>query len=186
MVVEERRVEVDSCGRTLELGSLQDTLLVGEAGRNAVREILKGAGDRDIMVMADGGAVDLALPIGIGSAKGIDRSLVHTGVEIGDEAAELVPIHDLDGLLAHAGGDSTIVGDLGSLVGAALLGRDDDDAVGTARSIDGGSGGVLQDVEALDIGRVDHRKEVGKTLDSVVVHCQSVDNDERIVGSVEG
>ena len=136
--------------------------------------------------MADGGAVDLALPVGIGRSESIDRIIVHTGIQVGDKLAELVAGHHVDRLLAHAGRYGTVVGDLGSLVGTALLGSDDDDTVGSAGTVDGGCGSVLQDVEALDIGRIDHGEEVGQTLDTVVVHCKTVDDDERIIGSVQG
>ena len=186
MVVKERRVEVDGSRSTLEIRSLQDTLLVGEADRYTVRKVLRSTGDSDVVVMADGGAVDLALPVGIGSSESIDRILVHTGIQVGDELAELIAGHHVHELLAHAGRDGTVVGDLGSLVGAALLGRDDDDTVGSAGTVDGGCGSVLQDVEALDIGRIDHGEEVGQTLDTVVVHCKTVDDDERVIGSVQG
>ena len=66
----------------------------------------------------------------------------------------------------------------GSFAGLAFLGRDDDDAIGTARAVQGVGSCVLQDRHRLDVLRaqVIHVAVVGHT----------VQDDERIVSGIDG
>ena len=77
------------------------------------------------------------------------------------------------------------IGDLRFLSRAALLGCDDNHTVRCTRTVDGGSRSILQHGEALDIVRVNHRQRVGKSLHTIVVHSQTVNNDQRVIGCVK-
>ena len=181
VLVEEGRIQVQGTGDTLEVGRLEDTLLARVAEGNAVRQILQRAGEGEVVVLSEGGPVNLALPVGIGRTQGKDGGIFRSE-QAADELAVLVPIEDIHALDAPGNRHGSGVAELRSLVLAAFLGRDDDDAVGSAGSVNGSRRGVLEDVEALDIGRVHQGEGVGKTFHAVVVHGQAVDDDERVVG----
>ncbi len=95
MIVKERRVEIDGSRSTLEIRSLQDTLLIGEADRDTVRKVLRSTGDGDVVVMADGGTVDFILPVGVGGTKGIHGNAALT-VHVLDEIAVLIARHHFE------------------------------------------------------------------------------------------
>ena len=93
--------------------------------------------------------------LGIGDEAGRGAAFVHQdGVLLGVEQANLLP-----GLLNAVVG---IVGHLGRLALGALLGRHEDHPVSTPRAVDGGGGGVLQDGDALDVGRVEEVDASGR------------------------
>src|SRR5690606_6322536 len=90
-------------------------------------------------------------------------------------------------LIGYTAGARVEVGAYLRFSGLALLGSDEDDAVGAARSVDCGGIGIFQYVDALDIGRVDAAQW---TLSAVVAieHIQrfgeiwnAVDDIKRIV-----
>ncbi len=59
-----------------------------------------------------------------------------------------------------------------------MLGGDHDNAVGAGRTVDGGGGGILQDLDTLDVGGVD---EVG-----IVAYLHTIDHIERRSIAVDG
>ena len=73
---------------------------------------------------------------------------------------------------AHLG----IKNDLGLLEGVALLRRDEDDTIGGTGAVDGGRSRILEDLDALDVVRV----QVG----DITLHA--VDQAERILALVDG
>ena len=79
----------------------------------------------------------------------------------------------------------TVVGYFHLRSGFTFLGSDEDDTIGSTATIDGGSGSILEDGESLNISRVDQRQGVRHTLDTVIIHSETIDDDERVVGSVE-
>ena len=83
------------------------------------------------------------------------------------------------GLLAEGlAGQLEIIGDAGAaVVGSAALRRDEHDAVTGLRAVDGGGGGILQDLDGLDHFRI-------QILD--VVHLQTVHDEERSKGAGVG
>ena len=192
VVVEQRGAEVDAGGGTLEVGGLQDTVLIGEACADAVRHVLQAARHRNIMVGRDGRVVDLLLPVGIGSTEEVLAGRSHilpanglAGIELLHEGAVLVAVKHVDVLGNGGHRHVAVVAHLGRRALAALLRGDDDDTVGAAATIDGGGRGILQDGEALDVVRVDHGEGVGQTLHTLVVHGQTVDDDKRVVAGIE-
>ena len=72
--------------------------------------------------------------------------------------------------------DIAVVGHAG-LALKRTLGRHDDDACGTAATVDGRGGGVLQDVDALDL--------VGRYVGEVI-HRETIHEDERVVRTGDG
>ena len=66
VVIEERRSQVDRCGEALEIGCLHDTVVLVEAQRNTVGEVLESAVDRYIVFGAYGCTEHLVLPVGVG------------------------------------------------------------------------------------------------------------------------
>ena len=183
VVVEELGVEVQAGCCTLEGRGLQDTFLVGIACREAVGNALQTARDGHVVVVTDGVLIDLILPVG--------RSIAHEGGSLristvigGDEFAILVCIHHIHTVGSGAEAYTTVVADL-RLTARTFLGGNDDDAVRTTATIDGGGRCVLQHGEGLDVGRVHHRKAVRQTFHTLVIHSHTVNHDERIVRCVE-
>ena len=67
---------------------------------------------------------------------------------------------------------SLVVGDGATIVDSkaptgALLRRDDDDAIGSAHTIDRGGGGILQHIDLLDVHRVKSRDGVTDEVDII-------------------
>ena len=69
VVVEERRVQSDTGRGTLEVGGLQDTVLVGVAHAHAVGHVLQATLYGHVVVVRYGTVEDLFLPVGIGVAQ---------------------------------------------------------------------------------------------------------------------
>ena len=119
-------------------------------------------------VVHDGGTLEEGvLPIGAlseagrvgqrceGDETGGSAALVHEdGVLFGVEQTDLLP-RLLDAVVG-------VVGHLGGLALAALLGGHEDDPVSTTCAVNGGGCGVLQDGDALDVGRVEEVDAPGR------------------------
>ena len=70
MVLKERGIQVQGYGVALEVRGLEDTFLVGVTGRNAIRqELTQRTRNCQVVVVAEGRAIDLVLPVGVGIAK---------------------------------------------------------------------------------------------------------------------
>ena len=115
-----------------------------------VAAALGAAGHVQVVVLRVAVAVQEVLPIGelvIGLVQGVGVLAAHlTHLDV------LVARHHriLDGLLEGGVG---VEGHLRSLALDTLVGGDEDDTVGAAGTVDGGGGGVLEDVHALDVAR---------------------------------
>ena len=177
VVVEQRRREVESSSEALEARSLNDTLLVGVTQAHTIRHVLCCTGDAHLMVGADSSAINLVLPVGVGSAKTITfltENVLHV-------VAIFIAGHHVV-LLAHlAKRQIAVVGNLWLRTLTALLGGDNNHTVRCTRTVDSGCRSILQHGECFDIGRVHHRETVGKTFHAVVIHCKTIDNVKRVV-----
>ena len=182
VVVEEGRREIDGGSETFKAAGLERTFIVGVAEADAIGQEAQAAVDGEIVVVADGSLVDFVLPVGVGSAKRQGGCAAEAFLH---HLTEFVAAEDVKLLGKRSDADTTVVGDLRTAVLAAFLGGDDDDTVGSARTVDGSGGSILQDGEAGDVFRIDHCQGVGKTLHAFVVHGETVDDDERVVGGVE-
>ena len=79
----------------------------------------------------------------------------------------------------------TIVRDSGLASLSTFLRGDDNHTIGSTATIDSGSRSGFQNGKRLDISGVHHRERVSHTLDTIVIHSQTIDNNERSVRSVE-
>ena len=183
VVVEQRRIEVQSCRNTLEVGGFKDTLLSRITHRNAVRQVLNSTLHGHIMVVAHGRTVNFFLPIGVSCAQCL-CGIAACSVFLRNEIAVFVTIHQLKRVALNANGYTTIIAHLRSHTLAALLRGDDDNTVRTTRTVDGRCRSVLQNVERFNILGVNHRQGVRQTLHAILVHGDSVDNDKGVVRGV--
>ena len=196
VLVEEGRGEGHGGRSAVHLGALQGTLLHREAAGNAVRErdgLTDGevAVDGDVGVHGRGGAVDLLLPVGVGGAEDIEGRSGHLAVShaLGDQGAHLVAGQDILVLGDGVDGGRQVHGDVrdgGGMALGTLLRGDDDNAVGSTGTVDGGRGGVLEDGEGLDVFRVDGGQRIAHAGDAVIGNGQAVNDVERVVGRVQG
>ncbi len=180
---------------------LQRALVVGIAQRQVVVGHVVTALHVDAVVLRDGRAVDLVLPVGVVVILGIiiiggilveelevGDGCARCAEEVGGIALELACIHHVDELglkrdtCRQAGRDAGSHG----MVAACL---DEDDAVGTLGTIE--SRPVLQHGNLLDVGRRDVGQDV--VVETVVeqsaaillVEDDPVDDDERLGIDVE-
>ena len=107
------------------------------------------------MVVADGGAVDLLLPVGVLFAQQVVACRAFA-VNLLNQLAILIAVEHVGVLLDDGSRNVTVVAYLRSHVLTTLLRGDDDDTIRTTRTVDGGSRSILQHGEALNIIRVDH------------------------------
>ena len=184
VILEERRVQGRADSGTTETGSPDDTILISVAYAETVRHVGQTTGNGDVMVCAECRTVDLFLPIGVGIAQQ-GCSVRAYAIIISDEITILVGIKYIQCLTLHRNGYITIIGHRSLLTSASLLRGDDDDTVRSSATIDGGGGGILQNGETLDISGVDHRQWVGSTLNTLIIHSQTVDDDQRVVGGIQ-
>ena len=183
--------------------TLADALLAGVVRRSVVTHALGTAADGEVILLADTLAGNLVQPVHpLAVVPGFQfAGRQHAGVVGGSvQAGELRPVFVFvvckfgtlltvetilqEGLFVidHLG-HTAPVGDAHLAVevhdrGAAgtALGGDDDNTVSGTGTVDGGGGGVLQDVDALDIGRVDGVDgAVGK---------HTVDDQQRLVDAL--
>ena len=184
VVVEQRRVQVNGCRHALEVGAFQRTLLVGITQRDAVGKFLERARQRDVVVMRDGRAVNLLLPVGVGSTEHL-VGIALLAPDVLDEVAILCGIHHVERVLVGADGHATGVRHLHALTPATFLRCDNDDTVRTAATVDGRGRGILQHVEGLDVLRVNGCEKVGNTLHSVVIHRHTINDQQRVVVGIQ-
>ena len=160
VLVQQHGIEAEGQGLTGEVAGLQGTVLVVVADGCAVRHIELGAladlaAHGHVAFQGLGELEDFLLPVCVGVAEH-SVGFAAFAVALGHNLAELVSGEDVQvlGVLAHRAGEVEVHVD-GVVELAALLGGDDDDAVGCAGTVDGCRGGVLQHGEGLDVARVD-------------------------------
>ena len=124
---------------------------------------------------------DFVVPVGVFAA---DERFLGVGAVFVVNIDELVPRKHVGFLGYKRYGIVGVEVDL-HLVLRAFFGIDDDDTVGSTATVDSGSRSIFEDGESLDISRVNHREGVGSTLDTVVIHSQTIDDDQRVVGSIQ-
>ena len=127
---------------------------------------------------------DFLLPVGVGITQQ-SSSLGFLSVIAVDEFTILIGIEYIECLLLHRVGHVSVIAHLWSCTLASFLCSDDDDTIRTTATIDGGGRSILQYGEALDVVRIDHRQCIGRTLDTLTVEGQSVDDNQRVVGGIE-
>ena len=168
-------VEVSAHAHAIISLSRNHGLVVVVARAEAVAAALRAAGDAHVVIVAHARLVEVVLPVGVGLVALLEGVLIESGLlaHLGKRGAVHHGIAVEERLEAHV----AVVAHLGRRALAALHGGDDDHAVGTARTVDGGCRGVLQDVHRLDVGGVD----VGE----LPHEGDAVEHDERVVGGRE-
>ena len=188
MVVQELRAEGEVERTLVVQGCLQGTFLAKVADGEAVRQPLAGAVDAQVVLLGLRDAEDLTIPVCIGRTQ-LGSEGIAVGrtdrIGLGHVVAELVGGHDVEpvGIVAEA--EAAVVGDL-RFAGVTLLGGNDDNAVGGTGTVDRRGGRILEDREALDVVGVDGLERVGHTLAAVDRQRNAVDDDERVVGRIQG
>ena len=74
---------------------------------------------------------------------------------------------------------------MGLLSDLTTLGGNHDDPVGGTRAVDSGSRGILEDVHGGDVLRIEGAQDARSTGDSGVLDGHAIDDDQRVVTSVE-
>ena len=176
----------------LEVRTDDDAVLVERREAHVVAQpLLVAARERDVVVLLESRAVELVLPVDARDvAVVVERqslaeiALVHR--LLADQFAlkpdEFVGVHQV-GLVGDL-----VQGERGAEVhrGLALVaafGVDHDDAVGSARSVDGGRRSVFQHVDRLDVRGVDRRGERPFGRESVDDVERGVALRERVVSA---
>ena len=132
--------------------------------------LLVTALEGDAVLLGPAGLEGGVVPVGIGTVVFVSFQQIFAQVaDVGLIVNVLLRAEDV-GLLAQGlQGEAAVVGDVG---GAFLttLGGDEHDTVTGLGAVDGGGGGVLQDLHGFDHRRI-------QVLD--VVHLQTIDDEER-------
>ena len=184
-VVEQRRGEVQAEGPTAHVGGLQRTVIVQQSCAHAIGHaehlVLGHIATRHagIDFLAEGSAVDLVLPVGVGIAQGC-HCVGIVGIVGSEELSEGIGAEHVD-LLGH-GLHRTGHVDVHARLRASLtlLRGNENHTVRSTATIDGGGRSILQDGERLDVVRVDGVQHV-TTADACSADRQTVDDDQRVV-----
>ena len=188
-------VGVHTAGETLVAGGVGNTLvvLVGEGG---VETAAVGTGlGVHLIFLQFTEAGDLFNPVGhrfVRRARIVVVVDVAAGIGVGDfvEVVQLGTGHHAEVVVVGQFADTILrTGAEGSLTGFTALRGHQDDAVGSAGTVDGGGSGVLQDGQALDIVRVDRGDGVVGVGEVALVtghHGDTVHDPQRLVAGVDG
>ena len=182
------QLALDQFGRSIQTGAVagefrtaQNTGFVVPSQAQAVREVFDAAGERNVHVLHHARLVDHVLPIGARSAvrrddgiEGARTVAVYLGptrrggqtrdLRLGavgvDGIGKLVGIQyiDLVAVVAHRINHVQI--SIECFAGSTFLGGHEDDAIRSARTVDGRGRGVLQNGKAFNIRRVDQAQAV--------------------------
>ena len=164
-------------------GLLDRTLNILEVGRNIIGYLVRTAVDRYRVVLREGRRIDLLLPVAVLHEPVRRRiSRIVFRLRAAEHVADLVT-HLVEGILldvAHTriavvgilrkvdhfeqvrrlGNGEGRRGPHARCTGLSALGGDQDDAVGTARTVDGRRGGILQHGDVDDVRGVELRERI--------------------------
>ena len=189
-VIEELRSKIEAHGGTIHARVHQNTIVIGVAGRHAIRQTAGSSTHAQVIVVRDGGTQHFVLPVGVECA-----ILLGVGLNILDGVAVSAKLlcqnfcqclcrQRLVGLAGsvdiHIGGEVHL-----RLALHTTLGGDDDDTIRSARTVNGCSGSILEDGHVLNVVRSNHRERVAHTLYTGVVQWHTVDDDKRVVVGAE-
>ena len=183
VVVEELRSKVDTCSDTLHAWVGHDTLVVGEVGRNAIRQESGSTTDAQVVVLRDCGAEHFVLPICVGIAK--------STVSLRIFAPEILDYVAISACIKHIPSATSLIDiHIGREVDLrfaflTFLGGDDDYTVRCTRTIDSGSWSILEDSHRFDVVRRNHCQGVWHTLHAGTVDGHTVNHNQRVVVGVQ-
>ena len=157
--------------------SSDNAVLTGISARDDICRRLAAAGERQVVARCQCAVIDgIVYPVGVvyvsvGIMYGVERSPVdgrHAGVEpcLVHDAHVFARVEHVK-LAAHGlPAYIPVVRDLACAFLSALC-RDENHAVGSLRAVDGGRGGILEHVDAFDVGRVEVGDVTGDAVDEI-------------------
>ncbi len=168
-------VEVTANGYSVVTLGGHYRLVVIVTSAEAVAAAVGATGHTHVVVVAHTRLVVQVLPVGVGIVILVQRVLVESGILT----------HLREGGTVHHGilvehlleADVAVVAHLGRCALRTLHGGDDDHTVGTTATIDGRCGGILQDVQRLDVAGVDIRE--------LSHEGNTVEHDQRVVAGTQ-
>ena len=184
VILKQRRIEADTCCCTLEVRSLKNTVLVGVADADTIRHILRATLDSDIVVSTYSRTINLFLPVGICLTEKLP-SIRALAIIVLYEVAILCSVKNINGFLLYRIRDIAGIRNLWFHSLATLLCCDDDNTIRTTRTINSCCRSILKNRERFNIVRVYHRKRIRKTLYALIVHSKTINDNKRIVRSVQ-
>ena len=117
------------------------------------------------------------------SCRGVSR--VCSEICFAGKSAILITIKQVVGLTRRTKGNVSIIRNARRRLLATFFRCNDNDAITCAATVNSSCTGIFQHRIAGNIFRVNHRKGVGEALYAFIIHSQTVDNDQRVVRSVE-
>ena len=152
---------------------LQSTILVSISYRCTVRHILQSSGHGQVVICTQCHAVDFFLPVYICIAQ--LESLRSIGM-LGKSLTEFFSrqyIHILI-YIAYCHVSVIVEGGTGGTVSTSLLGSDDDDTIGSTRTVNSCGRSILQYCKGSNVIRID-------STDRCIAHRYSINNNQRII-----
>ena len=135
------------------------------------------------MVCTNGCLENFFLPVSVCFTEGA-WSISFT-IKFGYVSFEFIGIHYVYCLLQYTGGNVTFIVHLWFAACFPFLCSDDNHTIRSTWTIDGGGRSIFQNSESFDVIRIYHCQRISQTLHTAIIHCQSVDNDQRIVFGVQ-
>ena len=131
--------------------------------------------------MGERGAEHFLLPVGVVDfaveSELCGCRLAETGA---NDVGKFLTAHHVEFLAGGVDGEVGCEADLGASAHAFLCGYDDD-TVGSAATVDGGCGSVLEDSHRFDVLGVDHCEGAHSAALGLVGLGHTVDHDKRVV-----
>ena len=184
VVIQERRTQVERCRKALEVRCFQNTLLVSIAYRHAIwQRVADSSRHGDAVILTEGRAVYEVLPVGIRRTESAVSLRIFAPFFF-NECTETVSIQYVDGVFLHTYRHTAVVRNLNAAL-VPFLGGDDNNAIRAAATVDSCCRCVFQDVETLNILRIDCRENVCHSLYTCVVNRHVVDDNQRVVAGVQ-
>ena len=173
MFIKELRRQTYTGVDTLVVIILQCTILVSISYGYTVRHILQSSGHGQVMIRTQCHAIDFFLPVYICIAQ--LESLRSIGM-LGKSLTEFFSrqyIHILI-YIAYCHVSVIVEGGTGGTVSTSLLGSDDDDTIGSTRTVNSCGRSILQYCKGSNVIRIDG-------TDRSIAYGYSIDNNQRII-----
>ena len=146
------------------------------AGTETVTATLCATRDGDVVVVADTRPIKHILPVGIRVVTFLQGVLIQSCILT--HLCERRTVHHRILLEEGLETDIAVVTHLGWCTHRTLHRGNHDDTIGTAATVDGCGGGILQDIHRLDVSRIDIRE--------LPHEWNTVEHDQRVVRRTQG
>ena len=138
-------------------GVLDGTFVVVVGDVGGVETVRAAAADGQVVVLGDADLADLREPVGLGLVGELAVGALEAPA-LGPAGEDIVSGHEVRTLEPLGSGHIAGILDRGRHFALGVAGGDDDDAVGTAGTVNSGRGAILQHVDGLDVLRSDRGK----------------------------